>query len=279
MVMSGIVAFAEETPTTEKTPMVVYSIEIPLSKGENGEERIGVWEVMGYEEKQPLIFQGTEENPKTDFSRLSLEEIELLPDGPVKRVKVKNTSKTTEIINGLKKALLELEALYEYKPQKDGSILRRIITRKDSSSIKNIIMNYEERDDKNCILISVRDGEESILYEILAYGLIYEVSPHTNIKRVDGLTSAGLEAVFESISEDGRNDPDDGLARDVAGWTEKKPQEQTDSDIEYLKKLLLSVTKEDFKDSLAILMRIFVCFSYKFDSGKVAFITRQIRIR
>jgi hypothetical protein len=279
MVMSGIVAFAEETPTTEKTPMVVYSIEIPLRAGENGEERIGVWEVMGYEQKQPLIFQDTAENPKTGFSCFTPEEIQLMPDGYMK-LKVKGTSKTTEYNHRLKKALLEIEALYEYKTQKDGTIVRSIRTKKDTASLRKSIIMYEpSRDNKNSIDISVCLHEQQILYEVLAYGLYNEITPYVNITRVDGSTLSGLIAIFESISEDARNKPSDGLARDVAGWSTKKSKKQIESDMEYVKELLLNVTEGDFTQSLYKLMEIFSYFSYKFDDGEVAFIIKNVKMR
>jgi hypothetical protein len=266
MVTSFIVAFAEETPTTEqKEPKVIYTFEIEVFPGQ-----FGIWEVMGFEDKQPLIFQDTAENPKTGFSRFTIEEIKLMPDGCLKLKNKVNPEIIWDYNHRLKASLLDLEKLYIDTTNKDGNVVRIIHTEKNSDHPK-IVMCYTERgsDDKKMMLY-VGPHELVLLYEHLSACLIDDLVPYIKIERIEGSTLTKLSTIHDFMHVDTLTG-NSWVPRNVAGWV-KKSQKQIQSDKEYVTELLLNVTKSEFERVVFKLMSIFEDYSYKFEDGHVSYI-------
>jgi ABC-type lipopolysaccharide export system ATPase subunit len=270
MVMSGIVAFAEETPTTEVPPRVIYTLKVT----QDNPKVCGIIEIMGWGEKQPLIFQDSPENPKTGFSRMTPEEIALLQEEPY-RFEIVGTIDHMSFDTGLKAALTEFEKFYTYKTKKDGTLIRELQIEKFSES-KNPIMSGGHRDNKNLLLFSVSRFEMPLMYEQWAYSLIEDIAPITDIQiPTTGLTCDKLRYMYDHMKKDTFEDNKDReIARDVLKL-KKKSKEKIAKDKEAVTEMLLNVKPgKDFEETYGLLGEIFSWFGYRYDDGHVAIVVK-----
>jgi hypothetical protein len=275
MVSSKNNCIAESTETTKGEPMVIYTLEISEEQGLKGEKVVyGTVEILGWGEKQPLTFQGTPENPKTGFSRMSPEEIALLQEEPY-RFDITGTIDHWSFKTELKAALTEFDKFFTYRTKKDGSVVRKLQTEYFSES-RNPIMNPGFRDAKNELSFSVLGYEELIMFEQLAYSLIEDIVPIADIQiPATGLTCDKLEDMFYYMQKDTFCDnKDHEIARDVLEL-KSKSKTKIAEDKAAVTELLLSVKPGiDFEKTYGVLGRIFSSFGYKYDDGHVAIIVK-----
>jgi hypothetical protein len=136
------------------------------------------------ENKQPLIFEGTTENPKTDFSYMSIEEINQLPDEEILVSFFYDDGKEGEpeyILSSLKKVLLGLESLFDYEKSRDGTEVKKLRIKTLKKTSKPV--EYLSFD------ISASGFESRILYEQLCYLYIEYFVPYTVVNTaVEGST-------------------------------------------------------------------------------------------
>jgi hypothetical protein len=202
------------------------------------------------EVKQPLIFEGTDENPKTGFSYMSIEEINQLryPEVPAKILyDGDKVHRETYIETDLKKALLSLEKLFEYKELKDGTIQKglRIKTLKKTS----------KPTPNDSLYLSVRVGNQRILYEQLCYIFIEYFVPYTVVNTaVEGSSLEKIERMYLG------NTPAQEL--NLLYWIPNKPAKRIEADKAYIRDALLNVSEEDFNRVLGFLEEQFDRFLY-----------------
>jgi hypothetical protein len=195
--------------------------------------------------KQPLIFEGTEENPKTGFSYMSLEEIEQLEIGQKMVPWEYDGDRILSRINkklGLKIALLELEKIFDYKILKDGTMQKNIRTKK----INKIV-------DLHAFGVSVGFEERRILYEQLCYIFIEYFVPYTFVDTsIQGTTLEKINAMYLS------NTPD----ADRIFWITNKPDKRKKEDQAYIREALLRVSEKEFNEVYGLILLQFGHYGY-----------------
>jgi hypothetical protein len=176
----------------------------------------------------------------------------------------------------LKKDLSILEEFYTYTTQKDGSVVRKLQTETFSES-KNPIMSVGSRKVENIILFNtVNDFEKPIMFEQLAYSLIEDIIPITDIKiPTTGLTSDKIEYMYYCMQKDTFCDnKDHEIARDVLEL-KKKSKSKIAQEKAAVTEILLNVKPGmDFDNTYFMLMEIYTWFGYKYDDGHVAIVVK-----
>jgi hypothetical protein len=274
MISSGNNCIAESTEATKGEPMVIYTLEV-YEQGPKGEKVVyGTVEILGWGEKQPLIFQDSSDNPKTGFSRMSPEEIALLQEEPY-RFAIPGTIDHWSFKTELKAVLTEFDKFFTYRTKKDGSVVRKLQTEAFSES-KNPIMSGGHRDNKNQLPFSVSPYERPIMYEQWAYSLIEDIVPITDIQiPTTGLTCDRLRYMYDHMKKDTFADGrDHEIARDVLEL-KKKSKTKIAADKAAVTELLLDVKPGiDFKETYGVLGEIFSWFGYKYDDGHIAIVVK-----
>jgi hypothetical protein len=193
------------------------------------------YEFITSSKKQPLIFESTPENPKTNFSYMTPEEIIQLPD----QIRVTTTGSDGVVYletyndNVLKKALLELEKIFEYRKQRDGTIKKvlRVKTSKTSTAI-------------NDLSFYVYLGEEKFLYEQTGYIFLEYYAPYVSID--PSFEGTPYQKIYNMYT----NNAD---RYDRLYWNTNKTEEEVEADKAYILDALLSITQEEFNGVLTML--------------------------
>jgi hypothetical protein len=241
-------AYAEETVEKHEHIYETYEKSQLLWDTPDGEKEITHvyrYSFFTTEEKQPLMFQDTEDNPKTGFSRLSLEEILQFPDGKIEFAVVYDGDKVLETAydsSFIKNNLLELEKLFVYEEQDDGTIKRVLRTKKTA-----------KKDENNKFTLSYESGEKIIMFEQMASILIEDFAQgmvvNTNVK---GTGLDRLRAMFTGNGDFTR-----------LYWIPKKTPERLKEDQEYIRDALLSLRPgREFDEAYSIVYMFFEKYVY-----------------
>jgi hypothetical protein len=205
---------------------------------------------------------------------MSPEEIALLQEEPY-RFAIPGTIDHWSFKTDLKTALTEFEKFYSYRTKKDGSVVRKFQTETFSES-KNPIMTPGFRDAKNELSFSVYGYEELIMFEQLAYSLIEDVVPITDIQiPTTGLACDKIEYMYYCMQKDTFCDnKDHEIARDVLEL-KKKSKSKIAQEKAAVTEILLNVKPGmDFDNTYFMLMEIYTWFGYKYDDGHVAIVVK-----
>jgi hypothetical protein len=125
--------FAEEVKELHTHTYKIWWVRPDLYKVPDGtmqeETAVCLYTFETDDNKQPLIFEGTVENPKTGFSYLSIEEINQFPDEEVLISFFYDGDKpdgSEYTWTTLKKVLLGIESLSDYDKSRDGTDAKKI---------------------------------------------------------------------------------------------------------------------------------------------------------
>jgi hypothetical protein len=202
------------------------------------------------EVKQPLIFEGTDENPKTGFSYMSIEEINQLPYSEVFAKVFYDGDKVlreTYIQTDLKKVLKRIEDLFDYKELKDGTIQKKLRIKTLKKTSKPTPIDYYD--------LSAGQGNERILYEQLCYIFIEYFVPYTVVNTaIEGSTLEKIERM--SVG----NTPAQEL--NLLYWIPNKPAKRIEADKAYIQEALLNVKEEEMRDVLGLISQQITRYLY-----------------